>query len=152
CCVWQHGFRHHWEYEVQEEKYACGEFGKGRELSRMMTDAHDGHVALDRLFGENGWQKVFVPPFHALSTDFKAVLPSLGYWGLSAGIPLTTPINTVAEANAEIDIMNWPKRAFHGAEAVEKMVVAQLQARREGMRSGEGPIGLLTHHLAHDEE
>lgn len=152
CCVWQHGLRHHWEHEDPEGKYAQGEFGEGRELSRMMADAHHGQIALDRLFGQNTWQKVFVPPFHALSNCFKGLLPSLGYWGLSSGLPLSPPIGTVKEVNAEIDVMNWPERAFHGAEAVEKMIVEQLQSRRQVSRSRESPIGLLTHHLVHDDE
>jgi hypothetical protein len=152
CCIWQHGWRHHWRDERREGSYSQGEFGEGRSLESMMTEAHKGQLALDRMFGEAGWQRVFVPPFHALSIPFKRLMPSLGYWGISAGLPLTPPIDTVAEVNAEIDIMNWPEGKSHSAEMITKMLVDQLISRRRGRTSVDTPIGLLTHHLAHDEE
>jgi hypothetical protein len=123
CCIWQHGWRHHWQHKDRDYSYSQGEFGEGRSLESMMTEAHKGQLALDRMFGEAGWQRVFVPPFHALSIPFKRLLPSLGYWGLSAGLPLTPPIDTVAEVNAEIDIMNWPEGKPHGPGAIAKMLV-----------------------------
>jgi SAM-dependent methyltransferase/GT2 family glycosyltransferase len=152
CCIWQHGWRHHWQHEERDCSYSQGEFGEGRSLESMMTEAHNGQLALDRMFGEAGWQRVFVPPFHALSVPFKRLLPSLGYWGLSAGLPLTLPIDTVAEVNAEIDIMNWAERKSHGPDVISKMLIEQLISRRQGRVSVDTPIGLLTHHLAHDEE
>src|SRR5262245_6416490 len=92
------------------------------------------------MFGKAGWQKVFVPPFQALSVQFKRVLPSLGYWGVSAGLPLTPSINSVAEVNAEIDIMNWPKRKSHGPDVISKMLLEQLISRRQGRVSVDAPI------------
>ena len=143
CCIWQHGWHH--------LKHLHGEFGEGRDLESMMTEAHNGQVALDRIFGEARWQRVFVPPFHALSLPFKMILPNLGYWGLSAGHPLTPRIDTIPEVNAEIDIMNWPQGKVHSANVISKMLLDQLVSRREDRSSAEAPIGLLTHHLAHDE-
>lgn len=152
CCIWQHGWAHHWQHEDGDSSYSQGEFGEGRSLESMMTEAHKGQLALDRMFGEAGWQRVFVPPFHALSVPFKRLLPSLGYWGLSAGVPLTPPIDTVTEVNAEIDIMNWAERKSHSPDVISTMLVEQLISRRQGRASVDTPLGLLTHHLAHDEE
>jgi hypothetical protein len=118
----------------------------------MMAEAHSGQLALDRLFGKAGWQRVFVPPFHALSVPFKTLLPGLGYWGLSAGLPLTPPIDTIVEINAEVDIMNWQERKSQPSDVISKMLVEQLVSRRQREASAELPIGLLTHHLAHDED
>ena len=152
CCVWQHGWRHHWQLEDESHRYSKGEFGEGRNLEAMMADSRKGQLALDRKFGELGWQRVFVPPFHALSVPFKMVLPSLGYWGLSAGQPLTPSINTLAELNAEADLMDWPNRKFYGSNALTNLLLEQLRLRRLGQISPNVPIGLLTHHLVHDEE
>lgn len=152
CCVWQHGWRHKWQHEDTDTSYSNGEFGQGRDLETMMAEAQNGQIALDLKFGETGWQKVFVPPFHALSLPFKLLLPSLGYRGLSAGLPLTPEVSTVAEVNAEIDILNWPKRRFHGSDVVERMLVEQLSLRRQEILPEDAPIGLLTHHPAMDEE
>jgi hypothetical protein len=151
CCVWQHGWAHHWQYEDEEQSYSQGEFGAGRDLERMMADARNGQLRLDRLFGERGWQRIFVPPFHAFCVPFKMLLPSLGYHGLSAGDPLTPPVDTVTEVNADIDIINWPKRRFHGSDTIARMLTEQLLSRRQGRMEIDAPIGLLTHHLAMDE-
>ena len=151
CCVWQHGWAHHWQYEDDEQSYSQGEFGAGRDLELMVADARKGQARLDRLFGEQGWQRVFVPPFHAFCVPFKMLLPSLGYRGLSAGDPLTPPVQTVAEVNAEIDIINWRKRKFRGSDTISGLLTEQLRSRRQGRMEFEAPIGLLTHHLAMDE-
>ena len=152
CCVWQHGWCHYWQHEQGEQKYSQGEFGEGRNLEPMMAEAHRGQRALDGLFGVTGWQRIFVPPFHALSVPFKMLLPSLGYSGLSAGHPLTPQINTLPEVNAELDLMNWPKRKFVGSDEITKMLIEQLVSRRQGQIPIQSPIGLLSHHLALDED
>jgi hypothetical protein len=152
CCVWQHGYRHDWRDERECEEFTKGEFGEGRLLKAMTDDAEQGQRALDRVFGPAGWQRVFVPPFHALSISFKAMLPSLGYWGVSAGCPLTPRLDAVAEVNADIDIMNWPEQRFMGADSTGAMLVEQLKLRRTGSLPVDRPIGLLTHHPALDDD
>ena len=102
CCnVWQHGWGHHF--------HASGEFGEGRPIDLLIRDAVLGQRALDRLFGPSGWQRVFVPPNHMLAMPFKTLVPRLGYLGVSAGVPLTPATGSLIEANAEIDVMNWPR-------------------------------------------
>jgi hypothetical protein len=78
CCVWQHGWNHRW--------YERGEFGDGRPLEAMKYDALSGQRRMDQLFGPQGWQRIFVPPFHEIAMPFKALLPVLGYLGVSAGV------------------------------------------------------------------
>ena len=75
----------------------------------MMRDAMEGQRAMDRLFGSH-WQRVFVPPFHALTMPFKSLLPSLGYRGLSSGLPYKPRLATVPEVR--------PKRYDRFAQAV----------------------------------
>jgi hypothetical protein len=143
CCVWQHG----WTHDFHQD----GEFGQGRPLDRMIADAVAGQRALDRLFGPAGWQRVFVPPNHQLSLPFKALVPTLGYLGVSAGIPLTPPIDQVAEVNAEIDVMNWPEGTILDAPTIWERLLEQLVSRRAGETPLERPIGILTHHLVFDD-
>ena len=148
CVAWQHGYRHLWRLDDDERGFEQGEFGPGRALESMMADAVSGWRAMDRVFGEQ-WEPVFVPPFHALAPEFKAVIPSLGYRGLSSGLPFIEPIPTLAEVSAEVDIMDWPNRRFLGNAAAADLVSEQLRARRSGDKGSE-PIGILTHHLAMD--
>jgi len=144
--IWQHGWRHH--------NYGgwSGEFGGSRDLNAMVADAKAGQAAMDAVFGSQGWQRVFVPPYHALAMSFKAEISRLGYLGLSAGSPLTQWVDGVLEVNAEIDIMNWHTRTFLGADIVAEMLVEQLVDRRTGARPMDEPIGILSHHRVHDKE
>ncbi|MEO5826132.1 MAG: glycosyltransferase [Gemmatimonadales bacterium] len=143
CCIWQHGWGHHF--------HAAGEFGDGRPLEAMMTDALNGRNALDELCGPAGWQRVFVPPNHCLAMPFKSVIPALGYHALSAGVPLTPELPHVAELNAEIDVMDWPRGVLLDVDALDLMLVEQLQARRVVATSPASPIGILTHHLVFND-
>lgn len=104
CCVWQHGWGHHF--------HASGEFADGRALEAMTHDALIGERALDRFFRPTGWQRVFVPPNHSISMPFKALIPSLGYSGVSAGVPLTPRLEHVVYVNAEIDVRTGMKGRF----------------------------------------
>jgi hypothetical protein len=145
--IWQHGWRHH--------NYGgwSGEFGGSRDLSTMVADAKAGKAAMDAVFGSQGWQRVFVPPYHALAMSFKAEMSRLGYLGLSAGSPLTPRFDGLLEVNAEIDITNWHTRTFLGADKVAEMLVKQLVDRRTGPRNRRHePIGILSHHLVHDKK
>ncbi|SDB54187.1 glycosyltransferase [Bauldia litoralis] len=144
CCVWQHGWGHHTQ--------TAGEFGEGRAADTMALEASAGQRILDRLFGPHGWQRVFVPPFHLLSMRFKALVPDLGYLGVSAGVQLTPPIDHVVEVNAEVDVMNWPERRMLGDLAIRGRVAEQLADRRTENTDPTSPIGILTHHLVFVEE
>lgn len=150
CVVWQHGWLHKWTLNETAKQYSSGEFGEGRSLESMMHDAMQGQRAMDRLFGSD-WERVFVPPFHALTMPFKSVLPILGYRGVSSGLPYKPPIATVPEVSAEIDIIDWPKRCFHGSAVVVGLVVDQLRALRQGNANEFRPIGILTHHRVMQE-
>lgn len=147
--AWQHGNRHLWQ--DPDRDYSRGEFGIGRDLDALAADACAGKRAMDKAFGQDGWEKVFVPPFHALDPEFKALLPALGYIGLSAGNPPTPKLLTVKEANAAIDLMNWKQRRFAGADKIVAQVVDELRLQRARPRQFREPIGILTHHLAFDE-
>ncbi len=144
CCVWQHGWGHHF--------HASGEFGDGRALDLMTDDALAGQRCLDLLFGPAGWQRVFVPPNHMLSIPFKALIPRLGYLGVSSGVPLTPPLHRVVEMNTDIDVMNWPEGKILSADAVCRMIVEQLMSRRLGETPVGHPVGILTHHPVFDGE
>jgi hypothetical protein len=144
CCVWQHGWGHHF--------YEAGEFGEERALELMVHDALLGQQALDGVFGRAGWQRVFVPPNHMLAVPFKSLLPGLGYLGVSAGVPLTPRLAHVVEVNAEVDVMDWPERKLLPESTICDMLVEQLVLRRSGDVPADRPLGVLTHHLVFDHE
>jgi hypothetical protein len=143
CCIWQHGWGHHF--------HAAGEFGEERDVALMVQDALSGQREMDRVFGPGGWQRVFVPPNHMLSVAFKSLLPGLGYLGVSAGDPLTPRLAHVVEVNAEVDVMDWPQRKLLPESTICDMLVDQLALRRSGGVPADRPLGILTHHLVFDD-
>jgi hypothetical protein len=83
--------------------------------------------------------------------EFKTLIPQLGYFGLSAGVPFTSRLTHVREVNAEIDIMNWPEGKILPTSTVCDMIIEQLKSRRMGEVPIDRPIGILTHHRVFDE-
>ena len=143
CCVWQHGWNHRW--------YERGEFGDGRPLEAMKYDALSGQRRMDQLFGPQGWQRIFVPPFHEIAMPFKALLSVLGYLGVSAGVPPTPRIEGVPELNA-FDFMDWKAKKLLPESEIYALILEELKSRRAGSIPAARPIGLLTHHLVMDEQ
>ncbi|MDP4021308.1 glycosyltransferase [Methylobacterium sp. NEAU 140] len=119
------------------------EFGPHRPLAALRADAAAGlrfaraRLPADRLL------PVFVPPWNRLARDLAAVLPSLGYRGLStAGGP---PVDGLVRADATFDPIDWRgTRSLRDPGALLDDLAIQIAG------DAGSPIGLLTHHLAHD--
>lgn len=82
--------------------------------------------------------RFFTPPWNAIRADLAGALQLSGYRILSAG-------------EGSVDVLRWkggPR--FKGSRAVLRALRRTLEARR---KAGElqRPVGLLTHHLDHDE-
>jgi hypothetical protein len=115
---------------------ALGELGTGR-------------LALERLFGPRALP-VLVPPWNRIAPGLVPALPEIGYRGLSTfGIRRrASPVSGLLQVNTHIDLIDWTARRFAGSAAV---LAAFARALADCRVSGE-PIGLLSHHLAMDEE
>nr|WP_204262830.1 glycosyltransferase [Methylobacterium sp. BTF04] len=120
------------------------EFGPHRPLSVLHAEATE---ALDRArasFGPDTLLPVFVPPWNRLAPDLAAALPDLGYGGLSSVPGL--PVAGLMRADIHLDPFDW-----RGTRSLADppMLVATLAHAIAADLSG--PLGLLTHHLVHDE-
>ncbi|MBE7244592.1 MAG: glycosyl transferase family 28 [Actinomycetospora chiangmaiensis] len=120
------------------------EFGPHRPLEELRAEAARAlalareHLPPDRLL------PVFVPPWNRMSDALARVLPELGYRGLSAaGGPAMAGLR---RAEATLDVIDW--RGSRSLRAAESLL-APLTAH--AMSGSAEPLGLLTHHLAHDE-
>jgi len=93
---------------------------------------------------------VFAPPWNDIHPALPAALAACGFAGWSAeGTLGAGPV--LARADAHLDLMRWRGGArFRGRWRILKALTAELTRRR---RAGlwDAPIGLLTHHLDHDE-
>jgi hypothetical protein len=127
------------------------EFGLDRPLAERRDDAARGREALVAAFGPAAGA-LFVPPWNRIADDMAPVLAGLGFTALSA----FAPRKTLAPAglrivDTHVDPIAWRDRGgFAGEAPALDTLVRHLAAQREG-RAPAGPVGLLTHHLVHDE-
>ncbi|MBB4003685.1 MAG: polysaccharide deacetylase [Aurantimonas endophytica] len=140
----QHGLCHE-NHAPGSEKRA--EFGDHRPPGVMREEVAAGHAALAGLFPRQ-LLPVFVPPWNRVGAGFRTALPGLGLpvlsiFGPAAGAP-------PHQVNTHLDIIDWrARRGLSPAEADARL--AGEIARRTAAGSLSEPIGLLSHHLQHDE-
>lgn len=97
-----------------------------------------------------GARLVFVPPWNDIHPGLVEALTMAGYLGWSAYGALGQAAKP-PRIDAHLDLLRWrPGARFRGRRRLLNAFAAELRRRR---RAGawEAPIGLLTHHLAHDE-
>lgn len=115
---------------------------------------------------------VFVPPFNRIGAQVVRALPDLGFSGLSAwperperlliryldagGVLPPVPRRAAARRfriDAHISVIAWEGGAHAAdAERLGRWTAALLKLRRLGCADAGAPVGLLTHHLDHDEQ
>lgn len=135
-----HGWSHR-SYSAPPEKKQ--ELGMHRPLAIVLQELSDGLV---KLFGLHGARCIdmLVPPWNRIAPELVAELPSLGFRSLSVfGLEKPSPI---ALLNTHVDIMDW--HGTYGGRPHE-VLLAEVAALIE--TSPPATIGLLTHHLVHDE-
>lgn len=137
-----HGWSHENHAPPDEKKQ---ELGAHRAADIVLNQLSAGRERLQSLFGEQ-FVPVLVPPWNRID---KALLPRLGDIGI-AGLSVFGPekVGAVPVVNTHADIMDW-----HGTRGCRPAgdIVADIVKRLGEMRSGTGTMGLLTHHLVHDE-
>lgn len=143
-----HGWSHENYAPPQEKKQ---ELGGHRLAEAVLGELYDGFLTLHRLHPAR-FIPMLVPPWNRIDGSLVPKLPALGFECMStfgrasaeAAIPLL---------NTHIDIMGrradgrGPRVGRPHDEIVSELV-GELQDRFEGRNE---PVGLLTHHLAHDE-
>jgi len=137
--VLQHGFAH-----LNGAGSPPSEFSPDEEPAAVA-----GRLAVgwSRLDGFRRRLPVYVPPWNMLTPNVVAALALSGHRGVSAWGELSRP----ARVDAHLDLLRWrggPRFAGRG-RALARLTALLEQRRRQGLWLE--PIGLLTHHLAHDE-
>jgi len=105
------------------------------------------------IFGEHALP-VLVPPWNRIDPALVARLGELGLHGLSTYGPRAPKADDdPVVVNTHIDIINWRDgRRFLGVQECLQLALGHLSARREERVDPDEATGVLTHHLAHDEE
>ena len=149
--VLQHGYAHR-NHGATDAKQA--ELGNDRELWDIAREIADGRGCMGEVFGDGNWLNVMVPPWNRIDDSVTALLPGLGFYGLTLWNARASEecVPGLRNVNTHIDIIDWPgTRAYAGDTAVLDAAIGHLSAKRIGQADAGEATGLLTHHLAHED-
>lgn len=148
--ILQHGFSHDNHAPEGEKKQ---ELGPHRDLAVMESELARGQARLGTLFGPRALP-LLVPPWNRIAPALTARLPGLGIKGLSTFGPRREkwPVPGLLQVNCQLDPFAWkPARRFIGAVEFLAALVEELKTRRGAAEVVDEPLGLMTHHLYHDD-
>lgn len=148
--VWilQHGFSHQNNASANERKI---ELGGGQDETALRENLASGRETLKLSFSDRHLD-VLVPPWNRVNATALSVIDSLGYLALS-GLGLDkNQSDDITRLNVHIDIINWKQRCFVGTDTCLEDIVNQIKNRRTDPAHRHEPVGLMTHHLAHDDD
>jgi hypothetical protein len=139
-----HGWSHENHAPAGEKKQ---ELGLHRPAEAVLAELGDAKIIVDSLFGTLALP-MLVPPWNRIDRALLPSLSGLGFTALSVFGPAHAgPIKCL---NTHVDLMGWQggrKGKDHRALVAE--MVAQLKQRLD--TGSDEAIGLLSHHLVHDE-
>jgi peptidoglycan/xylan/chitin deacetylase (PgdA/CDA1 family) len=139
-----HGWTHRNHAPPGEKKQELGGH-RPREIVAAELDA--GLRRIVQVFAEKA-RPVLVPPWNRIDAALLPSLPGLGYAAVSVfGPPRPGPLRAI---NTSVDIIDW--HGTRGGRPLDSLF-AEVAAQVDGQRADEASqaIGVLTHHLVHDE-
>jgi len=148
--VLQHGYAHKNHAPPGNPAVECG--GE-RPVDEVIEELAKGGERLGALFGDRA-EKILAAPWNRIERPVLERLHEAGFRGASAYGPcgaMPGAQRDVVIANVHVDPINWRERRFAGQEKALSGFLGELRARREGSTDQDEPVGLLTHHLDHDE-
>ena len=141
-----HGWSHRNHAPVGEKKQ---ELGPHRPKETVAGELRDGVVRLGNLFPER-FLPVLVPPWNRIDPSLVPDLKALGFEALSVfGNAKAQHKALLQVVNTHIDLMDW--HGTRGCRDHADLVADIIKALEQRVVGGEEPIGILAHHLVHDE-
>ncbi|TXI07550.1 MAG: polysaccharide deacetylase [Rhizobium sp.] len=138
-----HGWTHR-NYAPDDTKKQ--ELGLHRPQDVVLDELHRGFDKLKTLYPRQ-FVPLLVPPWNRIDDALLPHLASFGYRAVSVfGLAKEAPIELV---NTHVDIMRWHgvRGGLPHGEIIEHLV-EEFRNRFDG---NDEPIGLMTHHLVHDD-
>lgn len=141
-----HGWSHQNHAEINQKKQ---ELGPHRPLDIVLGELQNGYTRLERLFPRH-FAPVLVPPWNRIDPVFIPQLPELGFKALSVfGAPEQAQARYLPVINTHVDLMDW--HGTGGCRDHGELVAAIVEQLQQRFNGSEEAIGILTHHLVHDE-
>lgn len=137
-----HGWSHENHAPPGEKKQ---ELGLHREADVVLEELSRGAARLDALYKES-FTGVLVPPWNRIDTRLLPHLTGLGLVGLSAfGPERELPVPVI---NTHVDLIDW--KGTRGGRDTANLVADIVDRLRQVFEDG-GTVGILSHHLVHDQ-
>jgi hypothetical protein len=124
------------------------ELGGERPVEEILAELKAGRAMLHRLFGER-LSGILVPPWNRLSREVAARLHEIGFSALSTN-SWHEDGSALPQINTHIDIVDWAND-WRG-QTIEWAMGELLRRLEQARERGGAPLGILSHHLAHDEQ
>ena len=134
-----HGWSHQNHAPVDEKKQ---ELGLHRPLNAICSELKRGYTVLAQQHAPN-FVPLLVPPWNRIDPAIVPELSELGFHGLSTFGPSTS--SAIAMVNTHVDIIDW--RGTRGGRDATELVKDIVEL----IENTQIPIGILTHHLVHDD-
>jgi len=139
-----HGWTHTNHADAHSKKQ---ELGLDRPESVVLDELRQGFDKLRALYPRR-FVPMLVPPWNRIAAPLIPPLADIGYRALSV-FGLAKADSPIPLVNTHVDVMDWHgTRGGRPHAELVRALVAELAKRFE--RDGE-PVGILTHHLVHDE-
>jgi len=141
-----HGFCHVNHAPSGDKKCELG-LHRGRQI--IIDELASGRAKLEEIFG---WQFIdmLVPPWNRIDPELVPKLSELGYKSLSTFTWKDFPnAPALVQLNTHIDIIDW--KGNRGGRAISELVSALAEALQTARKHGGAPVGILSHHLVHDD-
>jgi len=147
--VLQHGYAHKNHATPGKPSVECG---GARPVEVVLEELAAGRRRLSEMLDGRA-EAILAAPWNRIERPVLDHLGEAGFRGASACGPRRAMqgAHRLAIANAHVDPMNWRERRFAGHEKAISSFAGELGARRIGIAEQDEPVGLLTHHLDHDE-
>lgn len=138
-----HGWDHTNHASPSEKKQ---ELGLHRGEATVLAHLAEGLQRIEDLFGDRA-APMLVPPWNRIASPLISRLPEMGYKALSVFGPERRDA-AFHLVNTHVDIIDW-----HGSRGGRPMDVLYAEAteRLRAMETSGESLGILTHHLVHDE-
>ncbi|MBM3546039.1 MAG: hypothetical protein FJX54_03735 [Alphaproteobacteria bacterium] len=142
----QHGYAHT-NHGVKKK----AELGPDRPAASVAGELATGRRRLLDLFAGRVLP-VLAPPWNRIAPEVVALLPGIGFRGLSTFKPRerAEAAPGLVQVNTHADIIDWCERRFAGDDLAVGAILGHLADRRQGRADAAEPTGVLTHHLVHD--
>ncbi|NKB79419.1 polysaccharide deacetylase family protein [Ochrobactrum daejeonense] len=124
------------------------ELGPERPLATVLRQLETGLSKLETLYGRQ-LSPVLVPPWNRIDQDIRVELRKSGFRALSVFGTAKTEPGEIPCINTHVDLMDW--HGTRGCRPHGDLVADIVTQMKQRFDNDDEPIGILAHHLVHDD-